>query len=348
MRRENLRLWTVSCLSVVCALTAPFVTSSQRALADGPTPVVMKVAAVENEDPFAVGKAAAGKLKRMMGDVPLKAVIVSECFEDREYKEKLLKGICSVLPKEVVLGGATYGSFTQAGCTDLDAVALLGIGGEGIGVSAKLVTKMGTSKLTFEKDEDLIRKRLHAAGEQLAKKFSRTDQDKLLILIADAHSPKVRYLVEGVQKVLGKQFRITGGCVNKNAGQTFVYHRGDMYEDAAVGVMLSGDFKLSQSGRQANEKQAVIATARDGAADALKGIDGKPFFVLAFNCAGRRSKLTDYDVELAAIKKAIGKDLPLFGCYCAGEIGPLDDPDKPADTLCGGSGWHVMFTVLAR
>ena len=27
---------------------------------------------------------------------------------------------------------------------------------------------------------------------------------------------------------------------------------------------------------------------------------------------------------MAAIQKAIGKDLPLFGCYCAGEIGPLD------------------------
>ena len=45
-------------------------------------------------------------LKKAMGRATLKAVIVSECFEDREYKEALLEGVCSVLPKELVLGGA--------------------------------------------------------------------------------------------------------------------------------------------------------------------------------------------------------------------------------------------------
>ena len=33
--------------------------------------------------------------------------------------------------------------------------------------------------------------------------------------------------------------------------------------------------------------------------------------------------------ELAAIQKSIGKELPLFGCYCAGEMGPLDTPELP-------------------
>jgi len=38
----------------------------------------------------------------------------------------------------------------------------------------------------------------------------------------------------------------------------------------------------------------------------------------------------------------------LFGCYCAGEVGPLDVSEKPAGVLSGGGGWHVMFTVIGR
>lgn len=312
--------------------------------------IVLKIVMLEDEDedPVAAGKAAAESLKKQMGDTPLEAVIVSECFEDREPKEKLLQGICSVLPKDIVMGGATYGSFTQEGCTDFDAVCLMGIGGDGIAVSARLVTDMGTSKLTFEQDQELIKKRLHAAGNRLASKLRRTDRDRLVILIPDAHAPKNQYLVEGMQQVLGGQFPITGGCVNKNAGQTFVYFKGKMYEDAALAVMLSGDFQVALSGRQANENEKVIATANEGAREALQKAKGKPVAALAFNCAGRRSKLNDYGEELAAMQKALGRDLPLFGCYCAGEIGPVDDPDKPSDALSGGSGWHVMFTIIAR
>lgn len=332
----------VACLAVIVLVFAGNVT----ALA---ADVVVKVVMVadEDENPTAAGKAAGKALLEAMGDVPLKAVVMSECFEDREYKAELLKGVCEVLPKEKVLGGATYGSFTQEGCTDFDAVCLMGIGGRGVRVSARMVDKMGTSKLTFEEDEDLIRERLHAAGEALAAKLKRRDNDKLLILIADAHSPKVQYLVEGVQKEVGKDFPITGGCANKNAGQTFVYFQGEMYEDAAVALMLAGDFDVALSGRMANEEQAVIASAADGAAEVLKKSKGDPAAVLSFNCAGRRSKLNEYEDELASMQKVLGKDVTLFGCYCAGEIGPVDEPDAPKDVLSGGSGWHVMFTTIA-
>jgi len=344
----------LSILKWTPALAVPVVvvsiSAAEKAACAETGAVVFKVVMVEDEDedPAAAGKAAAESLKQMMGEAPLKAVIVSECFEDREPKEKLLQGVCSVFPKEIVMGGATYGSFTQEGCTDFDSVSLLGIGGDGIGVSARLVTDMGTSKLTFEQDQELIKERLHTAGKDLASRLRRSDQDRLLILIPDAHAPKNQFLVEGVQQVLGREFPITGGCVNKNAGQTFVYFGGQMYEDAAIAVMLAGDFNVALSGRQANENEKVIATANQGAAEALQAAKGKPIAALAFNCAGRRSKLKSYEEELAAMQNALGKELPLFGCYCAGEIGPVDNPERPSDALSGGSGWHVMFTIIAR
>jgi hypothetical protein len=313
-------------------------------------PVVVRIVMIEDEDenPVAAGKSAAEALRKAMGDVALKAVIVSECFEDREYKEELLKGICSVLPSELVMGGATYGSFTQKGCTDFDSVCLMGLGGSGISVSTQLVQNLGTAKLQFDSDAEEITKRLHAAGKKLAKGLRRSDRDRLLLVIADAHSPKNQPLVEGLQQVVGKQFPITGGCVNKNAGQTFVYYRGQLYQDSAVAIMLAGDFQVSLTGRQANENDAVIRSAKEGAQEALDKSSGKPIAAFAFNCAGRRSKLNRYEDELAAMQSALGKDLRLFGCYCAGEMGPVDDANTPSDALSGGSGWHVMFTILTR
>ena len=154
--------------------------------------------------------------------------------------------------------------------------------------------------------------------------------------------------MEGLQKALGKNFPITGGCANKNAGQTFVCFGGKLYEDSAIALMLSGKFDVSLSGRQANVGEKVISSAREGAKEALDAAKGEPVAMLAFNCAGRRSKLDEYDDELAAMQDAIGRDLPLFGCYCAGEMGPVDDPEKPSDAFCGGSGWHVMFTVVSK
>ena len=341
-------LMTAVSWSTAPATAADDVWSTPAAKADGRIVIRTVMVADEDEQPAAAGKAAAEALKKAMGDVKLQAVIVSECFEDREYKEKLLSGVCSALPKEIVLGGATYGSFTQAGCTDFDAVCLLGIGGKGVSVSAALVTELGTSKLTFENDQEEIEKRLRAAGAKLTGKLRKTDRDKLLILIPDAHSPKNQSFVEGAQRVVGPRFPITGGSANKNAGQTFVYFRGELYQDSAVALMLSGSFNVAMAGRMAQDNDAVIRTAKEGADEALAAVKGKPLAALAFNCAGRRGKLNNLDDELDAIRTAIGKDLPLFGCYCAGEIGPLDTSDKQPGVLSGGGGWHVMFTVIGR
>ncbi len=313
-------------------------------------PIVMRVVMLEDqqEDPEAAGKEAAEALQKAMQGATLKAVIVSECFEDKENKEKVLRGICSVFDPNLVFGAATYGSFTQQGCTDFDSVCLLGIGGDGIGVSAALETEMGTAKLSFDEHEEDIKRLLHAAGGSLGEKLHRTDRDKMLILIPDAHSPKNQFLVEGVQRVVGAEFPMTGGSANKNAGQTYVYFRGQMYQDSAVAVMLSGDFGVAMSGRLAKENAAVIRSAGEGAAEALSKAGSQPLAVLAYNCAGRRSKLTDIEEELAAVQQAIGKTVPLFGCYNAGEIGPLDPSEKQPAALCGGSGWHVMFTVISK
>ncbi len=327
-----------------CSVNETYVT--EPAAIDAP--ITVEVASAQNADPYEAGVLAARELRDKMGDSQPHTVVLTECFEDESRKQRLLKGVCSVLPKQKVFGFSTYGSFTQEGCFDLDSVSLMGIGGNGVATAAALQRQMGIEGLTMEENEDELRRRLRAAGSLVTAKLSRTTRDRLLILMADAHSPKNQFLVEGAQDVVGGKFPITGGSANKNAGQTFVYFQGKMYQDSVVALLLSGDFSVAMSGREAKDNAAVISTAREGAEEALAGSAGEPFAILAFNCAGRKGKLDNIADELTAIQNAIGDKTPLYGAYCAGEIGPADVAETDPEVLSSGVGWHVMFTVLGR
>ena len=116
-----------------------------------------------------------------------------------------------------------------------------------------------------------------------------------------------------------------------------------------MALMLSGDFEVAMAGRMAKENSVVISTAHDAAAEALTELGrlgARPAAAIAFDCAGRKGKLDNVADELASMQKAIGRKLPLFGTYNAGEIGPADVSEKQAGVRCSGVGWHVMFTVL--
>ncbi len=334
------------CLSVLsgCAVNETYVSSD----AEEGGAITTCVASASETDAFEAGRRAAAALREKMGQGPLQAVVLAECFEGRAQKKEVLKGVCSVLSKDIVFGFSTYGSFAQEGCLDLDSVSLLGIAGNGIATAAVLQPDLGISDLTIEEDEAELTERLRAGGSGLAGRIPKREDDRLMVIMADAHSPKNQFLLDGAQEVLGKDFPITGGSANKNAGQTFVYFQGRMYSDAAIALMLSGDFEVSLAGRQAKENAKVISSAANGADEAMKNMKVKPFSVLAFNCAGRQGKLDNIADELTAIKGVIGNEIPLFGAYCAGEIGPADIADKAPDTLSSGVGWHVMFTVLGR
>ncbi len=333
-------------LVLISGCAAPETYSSSAAVAGGP--IVMRTASAQETDPFLAGQMAARALQEQMSHTAPHTVILTECFEGRAQKAKALKGVCSVFEKDIVFGFSTYGSFDQQGCLDDRSVALLGIGGEGIATAAVLRRDLGIAGLTVEEDEEELAQRLESAGAELAATLAQKAEGQLLVLMADAHSPKNQFLVAGAQGVLGEQFPMTGGSANKNAGQTFVYFQGRVYTDSAIGLLLSGDFEVSLTGKKAQENKQVIASAAQGAAEALKKTAATPFSVLAFNCAGRKGKLDNIEEELEAIQGVLGTNIPLFGAYCAGEIGPADGVEDAPTPLSSGVGWHVMFTVLSR
>ncbi len=346
-----MKLLTRFAMSIICiallsgCATSPKLLQSPPAVKDGA--IVMRTAAAQEEDPYLAGKAAASLLNRAMGGTEPHLVLMVDCFDEAALKEKAIQGVASVFSRDIICGGASYGSFTQAGSLGSDAVALLGIGGAGIAVTAALESGMGATGLDTETQKDELCAALSGAGARLAQKLPGAANGALLILVADAHSPKNQFVIDGVQSIVGKKLPITGGSVNKNAGQTFVIYRGEMIADSVLGILLTGDIKVAQTGMQAKSNDAVLATAKKSSADALKALDAKPVAAVAFDCGGRMGKLDNLEDELKSIQESIGKDIPLFGCYCAGEFGPADATGTEKG-VAYGRGWHIMFTVLGR
>ncbi|HJN15404.1 MAG TPA: FIST N-terminal domain-containing protein [Armatimonadota bacterium] len=341
-----LQRFTIISAAVLLLLTAAVADRSVSELSTA-TPggdIIVRTGAAENADPFLAGQEAAEALRDAMGGTEPHVVFVSECFERKADKVKVLAGVASVFDRQRICGGSSYGMFTQAGVADLDAVALLGIGGDGVGVTVALQKKMGAKGLSMEEDEPELTGALNGAGASLADRLPDPETAALVIVLSDAHSPKNQLLLDGVQLVLGADAPVTGGSVNKNAGQNWVYYKGKPHTDAAIAIMLTGDFDVALAGRQAKDNDAVISTAREGSAAVLDGLGKPPLAVLAFDCGGRMGKLDDLSDELAAIRESIGDTVPLFGCYCAGEIGPTEDDD----TISYGEGWHVMLTALGQ
>ena len=312
-------------------------------MAAGP---VFKTSMAEDEDAFKAGQAAAQALRMKLRGVTPKAVIVHECFEDESQKAEVLKGAASVFPKKILYGGSAYGMYTQAGVLDIDAVSMLAIGGD-VGVDTSFVGPMGAAGLSLETQETQLVSALRRGGKKLAKQLPAIRSKTLVILISDAHSPKNQYLLDGVQDIAGKALPITGGSVCKNAGQNFVYYQGRLTQDSAIAIALTLDLEVSQVGRQAKSNDQVISTAREGASAALASIEGKPAALLAFDCGGRMGKLDRLEDELEAIQASVGKDVPLYGCYCAGEFGPADTAGADTNTPMG-CGWHIMVSLLGQ
>ena len=341
------------CLTAAsAAILTGCMTADKSALTTAPAKsggaIIMKTAMVEEEGAFEAGVAAATKLKASLGNVTPHAILMVDCFDSKTLKNMAIAGVATVFPKELIFGGAVYGMYTQEGALNSDGVSLLALAGDGLQVQTALTENMGAAGLSLETQQEAVVSALNAGGADLASKISEADKADFMIVMADAHSPKNQYLIDGIQKVAGKKVPITGGSINKNDGLTWVYYRGALYKDAAIALALKGDFKVAQSGRQAKSNDAVISTAKEGSATAVKALNAKPFALIAYDCAGRMGKVDNLDDELNAIKGNIDASVPIFGCYCAGEFGPADSTLEASDGTSTGRGWHVMFSVLGK
>ncbi len=306
---------------------------------------------VEGRDAYKAGKTAAHRIKARLGGTMPHVLVVVDSYGKLAMKKDVIDGVASVFPRDIIIGGAVYGVYSQDGAFENDGVGILALAGDGVQVETALVTNMGAAGMSMEKQNAQLTKALGDAGANLAMKLPNAKSADFMFLMADAHSPKNQLFLNGIQAVVGKKLPITGGSNNKNNGLNYVYYRGGFYQDAAWAMTVKGvDFSVKQTGLQAKTNDAVIFTAQKGAkrvAKELAKAKAKPFLLTAVDCAGRMGKLDDLNDELVAIKKAVGSEVTIFGNYCAGEYGVVETKGKKSATAVG-RGWHVMFSFLGK
>jgi len=290
--------------------------------------IKVSTALTSDKNAFVAGETAAKKIKEQLGNTKPATVIMAECFSEKAQKEEALKGVISILGKEVVVSMAVYGIYTETGAKDRNAVGLLAFTGEGVTARQAL--------------SEPIQGDFTNVAKRLAQKLPVKDDAKLMLVLADCHSPRNQYFLDGLQSVYGTTLPMAGGSANKNAGFNWIGQAGDLKTDVGLILALNGSFKVIQTGDQARDNDAVLKTAeetatalREGAKASLKGA----FF---FDCAGRKGKLESIEEEQEAIAKGLGKGVPFFGIWCAGEIGVAKD----SQGVPVGRGWHIMGTGI--
>ena len=341
-------LTITSALFISCNKESKTTGATSETTKEEATAIVIKTAMIEDENAFEAGRKAAEELKVRFNGVTPDAILLVDCFDSKELKDKAIEGVATVFPREILHGGAVYGMYTQDGAFDTDGISLLGLGGDGLTVNVAFEKDMGASKLSLETEKETLIKNLKAGGASLASNLPNVQAANLVVLMGDAHSPKNQFLLDGFQSVAGKKVRITGGSISKNDGLNYVYYKGQMYSDSAIAISLHGDFSIAQTGRQAKTNDEVIATADEGLKTALSKLKNEPFAIIAYDCAGRMGKVDELTDELNAIKKHLTAHVPIFGTYCAGEFGPSDSTREKEDATTMGKGWHVMFTAFGK
>lgn len=290
----------------------------------------MKVntALTTGKNAFAAGEAAAKKIKAQLGEAKPAVVVMAECYTEKADKAEALKGVTSVLGKDAVVSMAVYGVYTQEGAKDRNAVGLLAFSGEGVTARQAL--------------SEPIQSDFTNVAKRLAQKLPVKEEARLILILADCHSPKNQYFLDGLQSVYGTALPMAGGSANKNAGFNWLGHAGSLHTDVSVVLALNGPFKVSQAGDQARDNDAVLKTAEDTAMRIRQGAKSPLAGAVFFDCAGRKGKLESIEEEQEAVAKGLGKGVPFFGIWCAGEIGVAND----SQGVPVGRGWHIMATGI--
>ncbi len=75
------------------------------------------------------------------------------------------------------------------------------------------------------------------------------------------------------------------------------------------------------------DEDSLLTAAHDAGAAAVAAVDGAPAAALVFACVSRDLVLggaaQDVSRELAAVRRAVGRETPVFGCLTFGQIGTL-------------------------
>ena len=281
------------------------------------------------KDAREAGVEAAGKAKEALkGESP--KIVIAFGFAKKFNHAQMLEGVNSVFDPSLVCGCSAYNAITQEGNNGM--VGVLALAGR-IKVTTTVADVEGND---FKGCGVRIGEALKAASRVRVK-------GKLVVLIGDCHVNKNDAVVKGICEVLGEKFRVVGAAATGG----ITYDKGKVIgRKKNLGILITGDFTLGCStlnkGPASVDPNPLVAAAGEAFKNAVGGDLGRTVLVFAFDCGGRRGKMgADRPRELGVMQAVVGKDMPIFGFYGSGEMGPKDN-DSPSR----GVGYHISACAI--
>lgn len=277
-------------------------------------------------DPFRSGAEAALRARKALGGGQASAVIVFDRLEGGlEARRKMIEGIGWFFDTSIIYGCSGFGPITRDSNGGIVGVLALG---EAIKVTSAVAEVGGSHEGCGA-----------ALGRALKPTAEKAGPNRLIMLLGDCHVPANEALVRGFVGSVGAAAPAVGGSCPLDG---FVYDRGEVKQHANLALLLSGSFQTGYSLIAAPQPDAIVATAREAAAQAAPAGSGSIALMLAFNCVSRLQALgTRADDELAAIRGG-ARGAPIFGFYGSGEIGMEKAGASPR-----GVGAHLAIAALS-
>lgn len=200
------------------------------------------------------------------------------------YEQKdLLKGISSVSSAPLI-GCSMEGIITHEGSDESQRrVAVMVISSSAI--------KFTTAVAVGLKKDSL------AAGQEIAEKLNTVwpEDAKALIMLPDGLAVNTDAFFRGLEDNLEESIPFVGGTAGETLAfkQTFQYYHGEVLEDAAPCVLLSGDFNFEVGISHGSQPMGIEKTVTKAKGNHVFKIDDKPAFEIFREFLG--SDINDLD-----------------------------------------------------
>lgn len=192
------------------------------------------------------------------------------------------------------------------------------------GLELKAADEKNMGKFERERHQALRVAAHREKGRELARKVRIPVNEPYFMLWASTtHTPRHYWVYAGFLDVMGIDAPCAGGglmCTGR------IYADGKFHEDAAMVTVLSGNFDYGVHCAASSEKGGVAEKTLANLNNSLELLgNDKPDFVAAYFCASWSDQYNEKGSNVAGHEAMTRRlpGVPIFGRYCAGELGQV-------------------------
>lgn len=188
-----------------------------------------------------------------------------------DSQDEVLKGVSLAVRDAVVVGCSAEGVLTGAETEEeLFRVAVMAVSSDEMKFTAAMAEGL---------KEDSLK-----AGKELVEKLNKNwpKDAKALILLPDGLALNAEEFLKGVNSALKQPIPIVGGTASDNVAfsKTYQYYNGKSYNNAAVGIVVSGKISVEVGVSHGSESVGLVRKITKAEGNHIFTFDDKPAFDL--------------------------------------------------------------------